>query len=344
MTHPRSALRALTGIALCTAGLLAAEPLSPAGAADDPRQVVEQAPVLTTDVRDRPQGVAARYTAATGSPPQIAYSVAQFSRSALASAVVRLNPLTGQARTVVATRGPVLTVDAWSVGRARIYYGISGVTATGNAFRQDVDSVPQAGGAARRERTSAYDLDVSRDAARLVYTRQEGGASNLFISDVTGRNERRLTGAGGFAPRLSPDGRLVVFTRNVPRPGSPGPQAEVFTVRTDGTGLARVTRLPDSQDISGAFSPDSRRLLITRLSSTSNRLDVYSIGIDGRGLRLVRAGAGSPDWAANGWITYLTRDRGASLPQVAVRAPGLRGAETVLTRERSAVTALRFAR
>ena len=62
----------------------------------------------------------------------------------------------------------------------------------------------------------------------------------------------------------------------------------------------------------------------------------------------VRADASDPDWASNGWISYRTLRGGrtASEPvvsQIAVRAPGLTSRESVLTRETSAITAVRFA-
>lgn len=357
-TPARPARRhALLGAALCAPCLLVAAPPSLAAEPQpsEPQSAAQQQPVPAGDVRHRPLGVPARSTAATGTPPQIAYGVVQRPESLsdpvdAASAVVRLDPLSGRARTVVATRGRYLSVAAWSDDRARIYYGVTRLTPTGNILGQDVDSVPQAGGRARRERSVAFDLDVSRAGDRLVYVRREQlgdrEETNLFTSDAAGRGERRLTGAGGFAPRFSPNGRRVVFTRDLPTTDPRG-QAEVFTIGTDGTGLTRVTRTTTSDEISGAFSPDGRRLLLTRYRDSTRRQDVWSVGVDGRGLRLVRASASDPDWAANGWISYLTR-RGTSSgddlsTQVAVRAPGAAGLETVLTRERSLVSGVRFA-
>lgn len=143
----RPLVRAVVGAALCSAGLLAAAPLSPAAATIDPQRLVEQAPVVPTDVSVRPQGLPVRSTAATGTPPQIAYSVTQRNAAGTtATAVVRLNPLTAQARTVVASRGRLLFANAWSDDRARIYYDAVDVPVEGDFASGDVDSVPQGGG------------------------------------------------------------------------------------------------------------------------------------------------------------------------------------------------------
>lgn len=245
---------------------------------------------------------------------------------------------------MVASRGQLLTVGAWSDDRARIYYDVVNVTSEYAVSGVRVDSVRQGGGGARRERGAASDLDVSRSGDRLVHTRQEGRVSNVFTSDAAGRGERRVTGAGGISPRFSADGRRIVFSRFLPTGDIS--QYEVFTVRTDGTGLTRVTGDRSAQDIGGGFSPDGRRVLFTRYSVSGS--GVYSVGIDGRGLRLVRANATDPDWAANGWISYLTSntprpDGQGQRSQITLRAPGLRGAETVLIRERNLITGVRFA-
>lgn len=259
------------------------------------------------------------------------------------SAVVRLDPTSGAVRTVVSTSstGPTLVADAWSAATSRIFYTRSG---PGERAALAVDSVAQAGGRSRRELTGGFSSDVSRDGRRIVYLRDERRVTNLFVADRGGRNERRLTGAGGYSPRFSADGRRIVFSRFAPTPDGQE-QIALFTIRPDGSGLTRVTRQADVLDDDATFSPDGRRLLFTRTETRFGVRGLYSVGLDGRGLRLVRANADAADWASNGWLTYAvfpTRD--APTQQVAVRAPGLRGRESILTRETSSLTDLHFAR
>lgn len=292
----------------------------------------------------RPQGRAVQ--AAGDTPPQIVYSV---SNQDDASAVVRLNPLTGRVRTVVAAGNPSLSAASWSSRDGRISYS----RGVGRRSSQ-VDSIPQAGGRSRLEVRDAESADVSPDGRRVVFAREEYDGPNLFVADRDGTRVRRLTGAGGSDPRFSPDGTRVVFSREV----GGNSQSDLFTIRTDGTGLRRVTATAEVEEFLGAFSPDGRRLLFTRvqISEDDFSLSVSSIGVDGRGLRRVAEGAVASDWAANGWITYLSlgdlfavagpaaSSRGLGPTQVVVRAPGLSGRETVLTRETSPIDAVRFAR
>lgn len=344
-SHRPTARRTLT-VALTAAALGAGPLVSTAGADPEvarrlPGGAQQQYPALPGS--DRPVDIAVRPPAdrvvtAAASPPRIVYSVARTASGSSRSAVVRLDPLSGRARTLIAGNGPVLLADAWSASLFRVFY----TRAAGN--RVSVASLPQAGGRSRVELANGEAVDVSRSGRRIVFSRPEGETENVFVADVGGRNLRRLTGKGGFAPRFSADGRRVVFSRSFRVPG--GEQADLFTVRVDGRGLRRVTGRTDTDDVLGSFSPDGRRLLFTRGAVDGN--DLYTVGLDGRGLRLVRRNAVAGDWAVNGWLTYIAyrsrADAVSGTGQVAVRAPGRAGRERVLTRETSFLTSLRFAR
>lgn len=353
----RHSLRVVALPALC--GVLVG-PLGAASAAEGPSERrLEQASAQRPEATVRlPVG---RVPAAASRPPQITYSARGVNGG---TAVVLLDPASRRSRTLVSTpsRGPYLTVDAWSRALSRVFY--TRFTDTDNDIQTPsdlaVDSVPQAGGRSSREVTGGGGSDVSRDGRRIVYTRLEGRTGNLFIADRDGRNPRRLTGAGGGSPRFSPDGRRIVFSRYYPTRTLSEEQADLFTIGADGTGLRRVTRRADVSDDTASFSPDGRRLLFTRfinvppeglppegLPSDGLPYGVWSVGVDGRGLRLVRQGALAPDWATNGWLTYLVAAPGARVEdpqQVAVRTPGVPGRESVLTRESNSIDAVRFTR
>lgn len=349
MSTHRSARRS-AAVAVAVAGVLTLPLTGTAGAVDGTEPLVRspkaapESPESAAGFAQRPQGRAVQSAADT--PPQIVYSVSN-EADVPSSAVVRLNPLTGQVRTVVAASREFLSAEAWSAADGRIAYARSR-----DDDRDRVDSVPQAGGRGRAEVADASELDVSRDGRRVVFTRSRITSSDIFLANRGGTGVRRLTGAGGYNPRFSADGTRVVFTRTLrTSPGSDfDRQADLFTIRTDGTGLRRVTATDDRDESQGAFSPDGRRLLLTRsFTGPDSPASVYSIGVDGRGLRLVEANAFAPDWATNGWLTYLSfaGDRRPQLfaqDQVVVRSPGLPGRESVLTRETSFIGALRFAR
>lgn len=319
---PRAAALAAVGPAAPATAAAAAAPSSPVAAGR-----AESAAV-------------ARRTAAAPGPPPLVYSVLRFGKAgASSSAVVRLDPRTRRTTTLASSSRAALSAEAWPAAMSRVFYFLSTDTVT------DVLSVPQGGGAARREVVGAESADVSRDGRRIVFTRGEGVRENLFVLDRTTRAVRRLTGAGGFAPRFSPDGRRVVFSRYLSNSRG-GEQAELYTLGVDGRGLRRLTARTDTQDVLGVFSPDGKRLLFSRGSGTggSGGWSVLSVGLDGRGLRLVRSGALAPDWAANGWLTYLLVARPDDPGRVVVRSPGVPGTERVLTPVRDVLTAVRFLR
>lgn len=322
-------------VLLCTLAALLAP--APAGAAAAP--VADPGPAPGSSLAPAP--------GRDPGAPSLVYSVVEPAEEVSdlqtrLSAVRRLSPPTGRQVSLVAASGPrSLRAQSWSTRRGRVFYSITSASAPAPA--PAVDSVPQGGGAARRELTRATEADVALAGDRVVFTRQVGGVDQVFVTQPGG-GARRLTGAGGEEPRLSPDGRRVVFSRYVTAGAEP--QVDLFTIGVDGTRLRRITYASTS-DRQGVFSPDGRRLLFSRAGAGPR--SVFSVGADGRGLRLVRANASDPDWAGNGYLAYIAYpSRAAALAfrdgQVAVRSPGLPGRETVLTRDRNVVTAVRFAR
>jgi Tol biopolymer transport system component len=97
-------------------------------------------------------------------------------------------------------------------------------------------------------------------------------------------------------PQISPDGRLIVFTRGIePNPnGFPTAQA-IFVMQRDGTGLRRLTSPPSTtSDREPTFSPSGRRVFFVRLGDETvrgtNHGDIYSVDLDGGGLRQITSG------------------------------------------------------
>ena len=78
--------------------------------------------------------------------------------------------------------------------------------------------------------------------------------------DRDGGRDRKLTslGAASFAPSWHPDGKRLVFASNVNDPTQRN--FDVYLIRTDGSGLERVT-FNDTFDGFPMFSPDGKRLV-----------------------------------------------------------------------------------
>jgi Tol biopolymer transport system component len=106
----------------------------------------------------------------------------------------------------------------------------------------------------RERQLTPFDLragdtpDWSPDGKRILFHDNQGGPSNisanLYTIRADGTDLRQLTFAtGGVTQYLgssySPDGKMIVFGR---RPETGGVNADVFTMRVDGTGERAVTR------------------------------------------------------------------------------------------------------
>lgn len=74
----------------------------------------------------------------------------------------------------------------------------------------------------------------------------------------------------------------------------------VYTVRSsDGGGLQRVTSEPNGDDCPSDYSPNGKRLVITRASDTSYELD--TVKVDGSGLRHIAPAGTNFDFCSGSW-------------------------------------------
>lgn len=146
----------------------------------------------------------------------------------------------------------------------------------------------------------------SPDGARIAFlsTRDHRGdsdeARDLYVMDADGTAVRRLTdnNAADYPPAWSPDGERIAFVRTLPRGGA------IFEIGADGSGERRVTEPRFGLDVGIDWSPDGKRLLVTRIDTAASRptSDVYAVDPeDGSETRLTDApgadgvGAWSPD-------------------------------------------------
>ena len=135
--------------------------------------------------------------------------------------------------------------------------------------------------------------------------------SELMIADADGKNPRKLTPGVelDYNGSFSSDGRWVVFTSE--RRGS----ADLFRVRTDGTGLEQLTDHPAFDD-QAAVSPDDRSIAFVSTRDHGST-DIYILDLATRKVRnLTNAPGGDfrPSWSPDGqWIAF-TSDRGTGFP------------------------------
>jgi Tol biopolymer transport system component len=101
--------------------------------------------------------------------------------------------------------------------------------------------------------------------ANFVFVRRVGTVNRIYLMHVgaggKGSGLRRLTGdpQAENNPVWSPDGRQVVFTRDLDGSG-------IYVINADGTGERRLSPVP-GMDATPDWSPDGRKIIYTRLLS-----------------------------------------------------------------------------
>ncbi|HSN86574.1 MAG TPA: protein kinase, partial [Thermoanaerobaculia bacterium] len=172
---------------------------------------------------------------------------------------------------------PVTTSSEWSALPSLSRDGSRLVYAT-NSSRSFVEQVPldPETGRATGPPSLAYQgaravrsCDMSPEGAWLVL-RVSSPADDLLLIRPDGSDLRQLTNdlARDRTPQWSPDGRKILFASN--RSG----KYEAWTIRPDGSGLARVTHLPDQPVLFPFWSPDGRRIGLTYGSRGTALLDL----------------------------------------------------------------------
>ncbi|MBS1880492.1 MAG: PD40 domain-containing protein [Actinobacteria bacterium] len=100
---------------------------------------------------------------------------------------------------------------------------------------------------------------------------------SIFTARADGSQRTRL--AKGVDPSYSPNGQLIAFSI------CDGIQSDLMVMNSDGTGVRAITSTPKVSEEEAAFSADGKRIYFSRDSGGEGYSQIYSIGVDGSGLR-----------------------------------------------------------
>jgi len=143
------------------------------------------------------------------------------------------------------------------------------------------------------QREDMYKFAKYTDAPlRLVYTKTaDTGNTEIFIMDIDGRREQRLTTMSGVyssAPSCSSDGNYIVFVRVMTN-------STIWTMNIDGTDQRQISS-GIYNDYAPSWSPDGKKIVFIR-----NGTETCTMNSDGSGvLQISAAGGFDCSWSPDG--------------------------------------------
>lgn len=135
-----------------------------------------------------------------------------------------------------------------------------------------------------------------RRDGKLIFTRNEGKETDLWIADGEGKNPSALLAEPGFSigPVSTPDGRYVVF--NLQKDKSSG----IWRTDADGKNTVRLTaQNTDYVDTNPQVTPDGRFVIFQRKSGNDERFSLMKVPVIG--------GEAEPFLSAENWSIFQPR-------------------------------------
>jgi Tol biopolymer transport system component len=133
---------------------------------------------------------------------------------------------------------------------------------------------------------NSFGADVSPNGASLAFANDRGGSFAIYVAPVGGGVARPVTAGsvgGDFQPRWSPDGRRILFLRDVGAGDN-----DLYVVNADGSGLRQLTNTPSRLEAGAAWSPGGSEIVF----AAGNGL--FSIPADADGEVQLSTGPAAP--------------------------------------------------
>ncbi len=158
---------------------------------------------------------------------------------------------------------------------------------------------------------NAANPDWSPDGTSIVAEVESKSGVGITLLSPSGAVLRNLTPKGFQGqPSFSPDGKWIAYERDI-APGNNG----IWLMRSNGTGLRRVTRNPFGAGECGCdtdpnFSPNGKLITFVRIKEDHSQQALFTVRRNGTGLRQLTPYSWNVgikhDWSPNGTRIVLT--------------------------------------
>ena len=142
---------------------------------------------------------------------------------------------------------------------------------------------------------------------KVAFVSSRSGHKEIYVADADGFNVHQLTNDANISvgPRLSPDGRTLVYT------GYKSGYADVYEIELGNGARNRIIKFPGT-NTGASYSADGRQLAV--ILSKDGNPELYTTGAGGGGARRLTRTTGvesTPTWSPDGGeIIYSSDDRG----------------------------------
>ncbi len=147
------------------------------------------------------------------------------------------------------------------------------------------------------------------EKAQLVFFSDRDGNREIYVMDVDGKNQRRLTNhpESHMMPAWSPDGQKIAFAsaRDYADLGW-----EIYVMDADGKNPRNLANNPGRQEYSPEWSPDGQRIVF--YSDRDGNYEIYAIDADGKNQHRIASNPATdehPSWSPDGERIAFNSDR-----------------------------------
>jgi hypothetical protein len=160
----------------------------------------------------------------------------------------------------------------WSPGGTQVVFSRYEADGDGDIWIMKADGSGQ-----KRLTTNATDDDwagFSADGSRIVFTSDRHGNYEIYSMNLNGGDVKRLTNSPGFdwLPAWSPNNDRIAFSSDR-RTG----YDEIWTMKPDGSGLARETTTAETFDLDPEWAADGLSIAFTRWDSELEQSESHRV-------------------------------------------------------------------